>query len=315
MGSSPARPPIKGIENSVDSDYILSMKELPKSAAIIGGGVIGVEFAVMLAGLGCSVTIIEMLPTVLNMADDAIIEYTEKMLKQQGISVVTEARVKEILPDGPVYETASETEKVYADITVVATGRVPNTDQKQLDQLGIEHDRGRVKTDRCMRTNIPGIYAIGDLNGVSMLAHTASREGIVAVNNILGKTCFMTYDKIPSCVYTSPEIAWIGMNEKDAKKLGITYKTGTFPMLANGKSLIEGESSGMIKLIADALTGEIIGGHMVCGHATDMIMELGILMGLEGLADDIAESVHPHPTLSESIMEAAEALLGRAVHF
>ncbi|HWR22123.1 MAG TPA: dihydrolipoyl dehydrogenase [Feifaniaceae bacterium] len=315
MGSKPAKPPIRGIEHAKNSDDVLKMERLPASVAIIGGGVIGVEFASVLAALGTKVTIVELLPTVLNMADDAVIEAAERLLKKQGVEIVTGAKVREILPDGLLYEGDAGIVKAAAEMTVVATGRVPDTDAGELDRLGIAHDRGRIVTDARMRTSVPGIYAIGDLNGVSMLAHTASREGVVAVKNILGQNCLMSYDFIPSCVYTAPEIAWIGMSEKDAKKMGVRYKTGVFPLAGNSKSLIEGEADGFIKLIADASTDELIGGHMVCGHATDMVAELGVLMHLEGTAEDIAETVHPHPTVSESVMEAAEALLGKAIHF
>lgn len=313
-GSKPAKPPIKGIEHALNSDDVLSMERLPSTAAIIGGGVVGVEFAAMLASLGTKVTIVELLPSILSMADDAVIETAESLLQKKGVEIVTRARVREILPDGLLYEGGSGIVKIAAEIAVIAAGRVPDTDVHQLDQLGIAHDRGRIRTDARMRTNIPGVYAVGDLNGISMLAHTASREGVVAVKNILGQDCLMSYDAIPSCVYTTPEIAWIGMTEKDAQRMGIRYKAGVFPMAANGKSLIEGETEGFIKLIADASTNELIGGHLVCSHATDMVAELGVMMHLEGTAEDIAETIHPHPTVSESVMEAAEALLGKAVH-
>jgi len=314
-GSKPARPPVKGIEHAVDSDYVLSMGALPKSAAIVGGGAIGVEFAAMLVAFGSKVTIVEMLPAVLNMADDAVIEHTRKRFLRQGVDVETGARVREILPDGLLYETDEGTKRVTAEITVVATGRVPDTDVRELDRLGISHEKGRIKTDAHMRTSLPGVYAIGDLNGISMLAHTASREGVVAVKNIMGQPCRMSYDAIPSCVYTTPEIAWIGMTERDAKRAGIRYKTGIFPTAANAKSLIEGETDGFVKLIAEESTNELVGAHLVCSHATDMIAEFGLLMHMEGTAEDIAGTVHPHPTVSESAMEAAEALLGKAIHF
>ena len=314
-GSKPAKLPIPGIEHAYNSDHVLSMEQLPQSIAIIGGGVIGVEFAVMLNAFGCKVTVIEMLPHLIAMADDMIIEQVEKQFKRSGISVITGAAVNEIYADGLSYQDADGIHRIFADHTVVATGRVPNVDTAMLDKLGIKHDRGRITTDLHMRTNVPGIYAIGDVNGKSMLAHTASREAVIAVNNILCHTELMDYNIIPSCVYSTPEIAWVGLNERDAKKLGINYKTGTFPVMANGKSLIEGESEGMLKIIADAATEEILGGHLVCCHATDMIAEIAALMNVEATVEDICSTVHPHPTVSESIMEAAEAVFGKSVHF
>lgn len=315
MGSKPARPPIPGIEHAWNSDDVLSMESVPSSVVIVGGGVIGVEFASLLSAFGAEVTIVEMLPSVLAMADDLVIEQARKILARQGVKIHCGAAVREILPGEVVFQDQDGVHQVRADAIVVATGRVPNVDIKRLDALGIAHDHGRIQTDARMRTSRPHVYAIGDLNGKSMLAHTASREAVVAVRDILGQQAAMEYGGIPSCVYTTPEISWIGMTEREAKKAGLSYKTAVFPMAANGKSLIEGESGGMVKLIADAGTGELLGGHLVCVHATDIIMELGALMGMEGVAADLAEAVHPHPTVSEAVMEAAEAILGKAVHF
>lgn len=313
-GSVPARPPVKGIENALDSDGILEMKELPKSMIIMGGGVIGVEFAMIFQVLGVEVTIVEMLPGVLQMADEAVIAAAESMLQKAGVRVITGAVTEEVDTDGIIYTKDGERIRISSEIVMAATGRIPNTNIERLDILGIRHDRGKIETDMRMRTNIPGIYAIGDLNGRSMLAHTASMEASVAVSDIMGESVQMDYSRIPSCVYTVPEIAWIGITEKQAKELNIPVRTGTFPMSANGKSLVEGNTDGMIKLIAHEKTGEILGGHLVCLHATDMIMEIGILMGMEGTAADISQSIHPHPTVSEAILEAAEAIRGKAVH-
>jgi dihydrolipoamide dehydrogenase len=167
-----------------------------------------------------------------------------------------------------------------------------------------------------MRTNVENIYAIGDVNGKWMLAHTASAEGVVAVENILGKdgeTSTMRYDLIPQCIYTMPEIAWVGLTEKQAKEKGIVYKKGAFPMMANGKSLVEGETTGMVKLLA-LESGELIGGHIVCAHATDMIAEIVLAIQMKGTAHDVAKTIHAHPTVSETVMEAAEAIMGKAIH-
>lgn len=314
-GSKPASIPVPGAENAKDSTYVLSMDTLPSSMAIVGGGVIGLECAMMFSELGCKVTMVEMLPNMLAIADDMVIELVEKQLKKFGITTVNNVSVSEILPDGLAYKDETRVHRIQAECTVVATGRVPNTDIAMLDALGIQCERGRIVTDDCMRTSLRGVYAIGDANGKSMLAHTARREAFVAVRNIMGESCTMSYDAIPTCVYSIPEIAWVGLTEREVRKMGIEYKVGKFPMRANGKSLIEGETDGWIKVIADSHTGEILGAHLVCAHATEMVMEFAVLMSVEGTIEDMVEAVHPHPTVSEGAMEAAEAVFGLSIHY
>jgi dihydrolipoamide dehydrogenase len=179
------------------------------------------------------------------------------------------------------------------------------------------HSKGAIQTDEYMRTSVKDIFAIGDVNGKSMLAHTASAEGTVAIKNILGEKAIMNYRAIPQCVYTTPEIAWLGLTEKEAleraTKTGAKIKTGVFPMAGNGKSLVDGDVSGSIKIIADE-DNRLIGAHLVCEHASDMITELGLMMNTDLLVQEIVETVHPHPTFSEAIMEAAEAVIGKPVH-
>jgi dihydrolipoamide dehydrogenase len=314
VGSKPAKPPIPGIEYAVDSDYILSMESLPNSIAIIGGGVIGIEFATYLRAFGVTVTIVEMLPDIIAVADSDVISVALKKLKTIGVEVFTGAKVVSIDAGGLYFVNSEGAEqRLDAEMVLCASGRASNADQVMLNRLGIRHSKGAVETDEQLRTNIPGIYAIGDINGKWMLAHVASAEGIVAVENILGKFSVMSYDSIPQCIYTMPEIAWIGLTEKQAAEKGIAYKKAVFPMFANGKSLIEGETAGMVKLLADE-SGVIIGGHIVCAHATDMIAEIAVLMHKKGSADDIIGTIHAHPTISETVMEAAEALRGKAIH-
>ncbi|MDR1378051.1 MAG: dihydrolipoyl dehydrogenase [Synergistaceae bacterium] len=313
-GSKPAVPPIPGIEHAVDSDYVLSMKSLPQSVAIIGGGVIGVEFATYLASFGVKVTIVEMLPDIIAAADGDVVSVTAKMLKSLGVVVWTKAKVVSIDAGGLTFQNSEGAEqRLDAEMVLCASGRSPNTDRDALDKLGIQHVKGAIETDDHMRTNVENIYAIGDVNGKWMLAHTASAEGIVAVENILGKNSTMRYDLIPQCIYTMPEIAWVGLTEKQAKEKSIAYKKGVFPMMANGKSLIEGETAGMVKLLASE-SGELIGGHIVCTHATDMIAEIVLAIQMKGAAHDVARTIHAHPTVSETVMEAAEALMGKAIH-
>ena len=315
-GSRPSRPPIPGIEHAVDSTWMLEQSSLPTSMAIVGGGVIGVEFAAAFRAFGVKVTIIEMLPKVLNMADDMVIASAQKLLEREGIEVITGAKVEKIGPCSITYETEEGSFTKAVDVVLAAVGRVPETDGPLLKLLGIQQERGRVVTDSYMRTTVPGIYAIGDVNGTSMLAHTASREGIVAVNHIMGQdTAPMQYERIPSCVYTTPEIAWIGMTEKEAAAMELDYLTGEFPLAGNGKALVEGETLGRIKIISLKKTGEILGAHLVCPHATDMIMEIGACMEAEGTIDDIRAAIHPHPTVSEGMWEAAEDERDMAIHW
>jgi dihydrolipoamide dehydrogenase len=291
------------------------MESLPKSVAIVGGGVIGVEFATYLSTFGVKATIVEMLPSIIAAADDDVISAAARMLRSLKVDVWTKAKVVSIDAGGLKFLNAEGAEqRLDAEMVLCASGRTPDTDRDALDKLGIRHSKGIVETDERMRTSVEHIYAIGDINGKWMLAHTASAEGVVAVENILGKDSVMSYDLIPQCIYAMPEIAWVGLTEKQAAEKGIPYKKGNFPMMANGKSLIEGETAGMVKLLASE-SGELIGGHIVCAHATDMIAEIAMVMQMKGTARDIAKNIHAHPTVSETVMEAAEALIGKAVHF
>jgi dihydrolipoamide dehydrogenase len=282
--------------------------------AIIGGGVIGVEFASYLQAFGVKVTIVEMLADIIAAADSDVIQVALKTLKALGVEVFTEAKVSSIDEKGLDFiDRSGAVQRLDAEMVLCASGRAADVDTAMLDRLQIKHSRGVVETDARMATNIKGIYAIGDLNGKWMLAHVASAEGVVAVENILGRDSVMSYDAIPQCIYLTPEIAWIGLTEKQAALKGIAYRKGVFPMFANGKSIIEGETSGLVKLLSDE-SGRIIGGHIVCAHATDMIAEIAVLLQQKAGVEDIIGTIHAHPTLSETVMEAAEALKGKAVH-
>ncbi len=315
-GSQPVRPPIDGIGEScvMTSDELLAISKVPESIVIVGGGVIGLEFAFLLNRFGTKVAIIEMLPSLLAIADEAVISTVLKSIQKAGITVVTNARVKKIEPAAVVYEKDGSAARIETQAVLVSTGRKPFADTGMLDRLGIVHKNGMIQTDEKLRTSVPGIYAIGDVNGKSMLAHTASEEGIVAVETICGHETVMDYNIIPQCVYLEPEIAWVGMTEKQAVDQGYDVQTGVFPMSANGKSLIEGETAGFVKFVADKKYGEILGVHMVCHHATDMIAEAALAMKTECCVDDIAKCIHPHPTVVEAVMEAANATVGKAIH-
>lgn len=315
-GSRPFMPNIKGSdsENVITSDALLSMDHLPASVVIIGGGVIGVEFAVLLGELGCKVTVVEMMDDVLFMADQDVIKEAKNILKANGVNIITSAKVTEIAGSRVLYEKEGKQHSVEGEKVLVAVGRIPNTDQNELNRLGIRHDRGKIETDAQMRTSVAGIYAIGDANGKYMLAHVASEEGIVAVENIFGHEAKMDYKAIPQCIYSHPEIAWAGMTEKEAAEKGFNIRAGKFPLAANGKSLAEGDTSGFIKVIVDTKYDEILGVHMICAHATDMISEGTLAISLEATAKEIAVTMHPHPTVSEALMEAALKAIGKAIH-
>ncbi len=315
-GSQPVLPPIEGIgqPHVVTSDGMLEIRSLPNETVIVGGGVIGLEFAFLLSRFGRKVTIVEMLDSIIAMADADVIAAVARDMKKAGVGIVTGARVKRIERDAVVYEKDGQETRVPADCVLVSTGRKPNADTAMLDRLGIKHNRGVIETDAQLRTSVPGVFAIGDANGKMTLAHTASEEGIVAVETICGEADSMDYGIIPQCIYLTPEVAWAGMTEKQARDAGREIKVGVFPMAANGKSLIEDEASGFVKIVADAKYGEVLGVHMVCAHATDMIAEAVLAMKTECCVEDIANCIHAHPTVSEAVMEAANATVGKAIH-
>ena len=304
----------EGKTNIITSTEALSLSEIPESMTVIGGGVIGIEFAYVYAGLGTKVTVVELMDTILPMVDAEIAKLATKSLQKAGVVFHTGAKVKKVSGNKVIFEEQGKEQSVESTFTLMAVGRAPYTEGLGAKEIGIEFDRKAIKTDAHMRTNIPNIYAIGDLNGKSMLAHTASREGEVAVQNILGRPEEMDYSAIPSCIYMEPEIAAVGLTEQQAKEKYGKIKVGKFPMSANGKSLIEGEKSGMIKVILDAEYNGILGVHMFCVHATDMIAEIVAAMNLEATAEEVIASVHPHPTVSEAVGEAFMAAYDKAVH-
>jgi len=304
----------EGDTNIITSTEGLSLTEIPESMTIIGGGVIGVEFAYIYASLGTKVTIVELMKTILPMVDEEIAKLATKTLQKAGVVFHTGCGVKKISGNRVIFDENGKEAFVESQYTLMAVGRAPFTEGLNAQEIGIGFDRRVIKTDVHMRTNIPNIYAIGDVNGKSMLAHTASREGEVAVENILGRPEQMRYDTIPSCIYMEPEIASVGMTEAQAKEKYGKVKVGKFPMSANGKSLIEGDRSGMIKVILGAEYNEILGVHMFAVHATDMIAEIVAAMNLEATAEEIIASVHPHPTVSEAVGEAFMAAYDRAIH-
>ena len=316
-GSKPSKVPIPGIDSEgvVDSDAVLAFTQIPESMVIIGGGVIGIEFATLFNAFGKKVTVVEMLPQILGGVDDEIAVKTRKVLEKKGIEIFTSAKVTGIEKGVVVhFETGTEQKSVTAEKCVVAIGRTPCTAGIGLEALGIKMNRNFIDVDEHMSTSVSGIYAIGDITGKAQLAHVASEQGLVAAHNIAGQSKVMHYDVIPACIYTSPEIACVGMTEAAAKEKGIKYKVGSFLTAANGKSMISGESNGVVKIVTDEETGEILGAHFMCPRATDMIAEICAVMRAEGTIEELSDTVHPHPTVSEMIMEAAHDVHGMCVH-
>lgn len=319
-GSSVMKIPIPGLENEgvIDSDGALSLSELPTRMIIIGGGVIGIEFAGIFKAMGVEVTVVEMLPRILLPIDEEISNRLTFILKRQGIKIITNSKVEgiektnqnlEVLISNPEGKQRLETEKV-----LLAAGRVPDFGNINVQKLGIELEGRAIKVDQKMRTNIPGIYAVGDVVGKIMLAHVAFREGIVAVENISGKEVLMDYKVVPNCVFSLPEVASVGLTEEEARKKYDQIKVSKFPYLANGKALGMGETEGMVKIIADSDTSELLGLHILGAHASDLIAEGTLALSMEATAEEVVNTIHAHPTLAETIAEAAEGIIGKPIH-
>lgn len=297
------------------STEMLDIDKAPKSMVVIGGGVIGVEFAYFLASIGVKVAIVEFLDRILPMVDEEITTQVTGHLQEMGIEIHTSAKVTAITADAVKFEKDGKESSIECEQILMAVGRAPSLAGIDTEALGIKTERGAIVTDRTLRTSVPNIYAIGDVNGKAMLAHTASMEGIVAVENICGEKAEMDYDKIPSAIYIQPEIASVGLTEKQAAEKYGKVKVGKFPLMANGKAKVAGEERGLVKVIAEPKYGEIVGVHLYCLHATDMISEAVVAMKLESTAEEVAMAIHPHPTVSEIMHEAMHAVNGRAIHF
>src|SRR5881628_1173330 len=317
-GSAIARVPLPGAELTIDSDRILELQEVPKRLAVIGGGVVGMEFAAMFAALGSKVTVLEMLPQVLSMVDADLVAVYTKHLAGIGGEVHTDTKVGKVVKgNGGLqvqFSSGGEGGAVEADQVLLAVGRVPYTDGLEAEKAGVKLDRRRVVVDQHLHTDADGVWAIGDVIGGIMLAHVASYEGVCAVENIAGHTRTPDYHAAPNCIYTDPEIAHVGLGEKEAKDKGIAIKVGRFPFAASGRALTLGQSEGYAKVLADPETGKLLGAHIIGPRATDLIAEatLGVQNGLT--LEQLDLTIHAHPTLPESLMEAALAAQGRAIH-
>ena len=298
------------------STEILNLTNFPREMAVIGGGVIGTELAAYLAGVGVRVKIIEFLDRLLPMVDREITDMVTKWFEGSGMEVHTSAKVERITKEGVLFTKDGKENAVSCQAVLMAVGRAPDLSGLNLEAAGVRTERGCIVTGEDLQTSAPNIYAVGDVNGRSMLAHTAFAEAESAVENICGGCAKVDYGKIPSGIYLTPEIASVGMTEEQAVE---TYgasglRIGRFPMLANGKSKIEGQEKGLLKIISETRYEEIVGAHLCCTHATDMIAELCLAMKLECTADEVASVIHPHPTISEAVQEACLDVDGRAVH-
>lgn len=299
------------VYNSTD---LLDMKILPKSMVIVGAGVIGMEFAYFLRNSGVEVTVLEFLDGILPMTDGEIASIVRAEYEEAGVEFHTGARVVKIENGSVIFEKGGKLLAKACDSVLASVGRSPNVAGLNLEEIGIKMNKGAIDTNPDMQTNIPGIYAIGDVNGVSMLAHTASMEGITAVDNIAGHPERMKYSTIPSVIYIQPEVASIGLTEEQAKQKYGDIVIGRFSMTGNGKASVQGERQGMIKIIAEARYKQIVGAHLHCVHASELIAEMSVAMGMECTADELVKIIHPHPSISEAVFEACLAATGRAIH-
>ena len=311
-GSKPAIPPIEGLdrERFWDSDDVLDMEALPKSAVIIGGGFVGVEFAQILKSLGTDVTVLEAMPGLTPGLDGEIASTLEKLLSRQGIRFVTTACVTGVVFDGEscqvTFNRQDRTENLSAQRLIVTTGRKPDVSLLAAERAGIAVEKGKILVDDRMETSVPGIYAAGDATGGILLAHAAAAEGLCAAENMMGADRRMGDGAVPCCIYTRPEVASAGLTEAKAAE---TFDTvvGRSHFRGNGKASVLNEFDGMVKIVAERRSGRVLGVHIIGPHATDMIAEAVLGMNLGATVKDLSRAIHPHPTLSETVMEAAQA--------
>lgn len=303
----------------ISSREALEMTQLPKSAIVVGAGAIGVEFASIWNAYGVQVTIVEMLPNVLPLEDAEIGAELEKALKKQNIQVRTSSRVERVdTSGGQVKLSVSKdgaTETLTADKALIAIGIAPNSEGIGLEAVGVKTEKGFITVDDRMQTNVPGIYAIGDVTGKLALAHVASAQGILAAEAIAGHpTDRLNYAKMPRCVYSHPEVASVGLTEAQAREKGYDVQVGQFPFRANGKALGLNDYEGFVKIVSEKKYNEVLGVHIIGPHVTELIAGPTGMLRLEATLEELARTVHPHPTLSETIMEAAHVALGEAIH-
>jgi dihydrolipoamide dehydrogenase len=297
----------------------MTLPTLPKSMVVVGSGAIGSEFANFYNTMGTEVTLVEFLPNVVPVEDEEVSKQLERSFKKAKMKVMTSSSVESVDTSGELCKVQIKTPKgnkeVEAEVVLSAVGIAPNVEGIGLEDLSVEMDAGKVKVDAYYRTNVKGLYAIGDIVGGPALAHVASAEGITCVEKIAGHDPQpVDYGNIPGCTYTNPEVASVGMTEKAAKEAGYELKVGKFPFTASGKASAAGAKDGFVKLVFDAKYGELLGAHLIGANVTEMIAELVVARKLETTGEEIIKAVHPHPTMSEAVMEAAAAAYGEVIH-
>jgi len=306
---------IPGIESKrvLTSDDILDLKELPKSLAVIGGGVVGVELGQAYLSFGSEVTVIEMMDRIVPGVDREASETLRKALEKKGMKILTSSKIKEIIDEGDKLRIKLEDkEDVVAEKALLSIGRVP--DLEAVGELDLEMERGKIKVDKYMETSVEGVYAPGDINGIKMLAHAAFRMGEVAAENaILGNHREIKLETTPSAIYTIPEVGMVGLTEEEAKEK-YDISVGKFAFVGNGRALASGDTTGFVKVIADKKYGEILGVHIVGQSAAEIINEASSLMTMEITVDEVIKTIHGHPTFSEALFEACADVLGEAIH-
>ncbi len=323
-GSRPRSLPFLALdgERIWSSDHALFVKEAPPSLAIVGSGAIGMEFADIFSAYGSQVTILEAADRVLPLEDEDISRHMEKVYRKRGMTLHTGARLDNAVPDADgvtlhFTDRDGQAQTLRVDRVLSAVGRVPNTEDLGLDTVGVKlAERGNfIEVDPWLRTNVEGVYAVGDCAGRQLLAHKASHEGIACVEKIAGQAHGpVDYDNVPNCTYCHPEVASVGLTEAQAREQGLDIEVGKFPWVGNGRALAHGDSEGFLKVIRGRKYSEILGAHIVGPHATELIAEFVLGRHLESTMEEMEKAIHPHPTLSEAIGEAALAALGRAIH-
>ena len=320
-GSVPKSLPSVKVDHQriLNSDSVLEIPSVPKTMIVLGAGAVGVEFASIFNHVGSQVTIVEYLPHLLPIEDEDASKELERYFRRRKIAYELGAKVEkaEVTETGVklTAQVGSEVKTLEAEILISAVGRAPVTENIGLEKLGIQMERGFIKTDQFMRTGEPGVYAIGDVVPTPMLAHVGSSEGILAVEHIAGKDPRpINYDRVPSATYCYPEVASVGLTEKKARERGYDVKTGTFPFSAINKAAMSNEGIGMVKIVSEKKYDEVLGVHLVGPHATELLAEACVALQLETTTEEIARTMHAHPTLSEIVKEAAEATLGHPIH-
>lgn len=321
-GSVPRQLPFVATDGKrvLSSDDLLELSAVPSSLVVLGAGAVGCEFASIFGSFGSEVSLVEMLPRVLPLEDEEVSKQLQRSLKKRGIGIHTSSRLQEVVPTDSGLEIGVEMENggarsLTAEALLVAVGRAPVTSDLGLEALGVRLDRGYIEVNELMQTDVPHIYAIGDVVNTPWLAHVASAEGILAVEHIAGQQVRpIDYDRIPAVTYCDPEVASVGLTEAEAVRRGFDVATGKFPFTALAKAAIEGHTEGFVKVVRETRYDELLGVHIIGRHATDLIAEACVALQVESTTEELFRTIHAHPTLSEAVAEAAHAAVGHAIH-